>query len=330
VPDRRSGRPPQPLSPPAPGAGTVASHPWSWANRSSFLLMVTFWGMNYLFVRIGLDYSGAFWLALLRAGVGTMATWVLVTPLHAWGHLDGRGRRDAMLLGLPNTAAFFVLWFLAARSVLPGIASVVIYTFPLWVALLSAPVLGHRLSPRHWVSVTAGFGGVTLISQVWAVGGSAVAPLAVLELLGASLSWAVGTVLFQRRFAREEMLEANAFQLLGGTLALLVLTLLFAPSPIPAAAPVLVGSVLWMGVLGTAVAYTIWFYLLGRTRAATLSAYVFLVPVVALTASAIVLGERLSLAQFVGVALVLGSVYGIGGAPGAQESPSEALPAPAE
>jgi probable blue pigment (indigoidine) exporter len=286
--------------------------------------------MNYLFVNIGLGYSSALWLALLRASFGAAATAVLLTPLRRWGRLDRRGRRDAMLLGLPNTTAFFVLWFLAGRAVLPGVAAVVIYTFPLWVALLSAPVLGHRLSARHWVSVAGGFLGVALVSQVWAVLSSTVPPLAILELLGAAVFWALGTVLFQRRFDREEMLEANAFQLFGGALGVLALTLLFAPTPTPVATPVLLVSVLWLGVLGTAGAYTIWFHLLGRTRAATLSAYVFLVPVVALTASAILLGERLAPLQIVGVLLVLGSIYGIGGAPGAAEDVSEALPAPAE
>ena len=292
--------------------------------------MVSAWGMNYLFVSVGLGYASPFWLALLRSSLGAAATAALLTPLRQWGRLDGRGRRDAMLLGLPNTTAFFVLWFLAARSVFPGVAAIVIYTFPLWVALLSAPVLGHRLSGRHWGSVAVGFLGVALISQVGTVLGSTVAPLAILELLGAAISWAFGTVLFQRRFVREEMLEANAFQLLGGALGVLVLTLLFAPTPVPSASPILLGIALWLGVLGTALAYTVWYHLLGRTRAATLSAYLFLVPVVALTASAVLLGERLSAVQVVGVALVLASIYGIGGAPQAELDRSVALPAPPE
>jgi len=308
----------------------VASAPWSWGNRLSFVFMVSAWGMNYLFVSVGLGYSSAFWLALLRSSLGAAATVVLLTPLRRWGRLDRRGKRDAMLLGLPNTTAFFVLWFLAARSVPPGIAAVVIYTFPLWVALFSSPILGHKLSGRHWFSVAVGFLGVALISQVWGALSSVVAPLAILELLGASVSWALGTVLFQRRFDREEMLEANAFQLIGGTIGVLALTLLLAPTPIPPASPILLGIALWLGVVGTALAYTVWSHLLGRTRAATLSGYLFLVPVVALTASAILLGERLSVFQIVGVALVLGSIYGIGGAPGTEVELSAAIPAPPE
>ena len=195
----------------------------------------------------------------------------------------------------------------------PGIAAVVIYTFPLWVALLSRPILGHHLGPRHWGSIVLGFTGVALISQIGhAPGAPGVFVPAILALLAAAVAWAFGTVLIQRRFPPEQMLEASEFQLIGGTVTLFLATLLFIPIPLPRVTPDLVASVLWMGVLGTAAAYAIWFTLLGRTRAATLSAYVFLVPVVALVASVALLGERLSILQIAGVGLVLLSIYGIG------------------
>ena len=290
----------------------MATSSWSLQMRLLFLLQVSFWGLNYLFVDLGLEYSGPLWLATLRSGTGALATLAIVTAFRGWGTMDRPARRDALLLGLPNTAVFFGLWFWAARNVLPGIAAVVIYTFPLWVALLSNPVLGHRLGPRHWVSVAVGFVGVALVSQVGQAGGAGGSIPSILLLLGAAVSWALGTVLFQKRFRREQMLEANAYQLIGGSLALLAATVVLTPVPLPHPSWDLLATVLWLGVLGTAVAYAIWFSLLGRIRAATLSAYLFLVPVVALAASAILLGERLSVAQLLGVGLVVVSIYGIG------------------
>jgi drug/metabolite transporter (DMT)-like permease len=168
------------------------------------------------------------------------------------------------------------------------------------------------LGPRHWASMVIGFVGVALISQLGQSGGRGVSVIAILALLGAALSWALGTVLFQRRFRREQMLEANAYQLFGGASVLIVATLVLTPTPLPRVSADLVATVLWLGVLGTAIAYAIWFTLLGQTRAATLSAYVFLVPVVALAAAALFFGERLSLVQLGGVGLVLVSIYGIG------------------
>ncbi|MGA7649180.1 MAG: EamA family transporter, partial [Thermoplasmata archaeon] len=75
----------------------------------------------------------------------------------------------------------------------------------------------------------------------------------------------------------------------------------------------------YLGILGTAVGYSIWLDLLGRTRAATLGAYLFVVPVVALAASTLIFHEQLSYPQLVGVVFVLASIYGIGKAPGASD-----------
>lgn len=286
--------------------------PWSWTNRLLLLLVAVIWGFNFLFIREALTDATPLWLALLRAAIGAGSAAVLVAAVGGWGHLSGRRRAIALLLGLPNTAAFYALLFLGIQTVLPGVAAVLTYTFPFWVALLSPMVLGHRLTSRHWLAIGAGFTGIALISEVWSTAGGAISPLAGIEILGSAVAWAVGTVLFQRQYARSEMLEANLLQLVGGTIALGVLTMLFAPSPGPTFTPAMDVSLLWIGVLGTAVAYSIWFDLLGRTKAATLSAYVFLVPLVALVGSAIFFGERIAPVQLAGIALVLASIYGIG------------------
>jgi probable blue pigment (indigoidine) exporter len=302
----------------------MAESVWSDRTRGLFLVIVVVWGLNYIFVNVGLQSASPLWLATLRAGTGALASIPIVRAFGSWAALDRAGVRDALLLGLPTTGLFFGLWFSAQREVLPGIAAVVIYTFPLWVAVLSLPVLGHRLGARHWVSVAAGFAGVALISQIvtGAAGGAYVPAIA--ALLGAAAAWACGTVLFQRRFEPRQMVEANFFQLTGGTLALLVATAVFAPTPGPRLDVPLVATLLWMGILGTAVAYAIWSVLLGRIRAATISAYLFLVPVVALAASAVIFGERLTVLQLIGVGLVLVSIYGIGRAQGASEPPRPA------
>lgn len=301
--------------------------PWSWATWLLFALLVVVWGFNYLFVDLGLTASGPLWLATLRAGVGLAGTVVLVTAARGWGSLNLRGRRDALLLGVPNTALFFGLWFAGAESVTPGIASVVVYTFPLWVALLSAPLAGRPLNGVAWASVLLGFGGVALIARFWAFFGSGVSAVPILEIGAAAVFWALGTIYFQRRFAPREILSATAYQLAGGFVALLGASVLLTPAPLPSPTFDLLAAALWLGLAGTAVAYGIWFSLLGRTPAAQLSGYLFLVPVVALLASALLLGERLSSVQVVGVGLVLVAIYGIGRA----HSPAPlALPTPGE
>jgi probable blue pigment (indigoidine) exporter len=285
-----------------------------------FLLIVLFWGLNYPFVILGLAFASPLWLASLRAGLGAIVLVAYVSWTREWGRLDSKQRRDAILIGVPNTAIFFGLWFVAAQHLAPGLTAVVIYTFPLIVALLSAPVLNQRLTARHWTAVIIGFAGVVLASQVWQVSGSSADLIPIVELLVAAFSWALATVLFQRRFEPATFQEANAFQLIGGTAALLIATLVFAPLPLPHFTVSLLLTVFWLGVLGTGLAYAIWFRLLSHTKAATLSAYTFLVPVVALIVSVTYFHESLSVPQVVGVLLVLASIYGIATARGTSAS----------
>jgi drug/metabolite transporter (DMT)-like permease len=144
----------------------MADDGWSWTTRLAFVLLVVVWALNYPFVNLGLHSASVLWLASLRAGLGAVTTVAVVSARRGWATLDRAGRRDALLLGLPNTALFFGLWFWAAQFVTPGIAAVVIYTFPLWVALLSYPILSQMMRPFQWGAIALGFVGVALISQV--------------------------------------------------------------------------------------------------------------------------------------------------------------------
>ena len=278
-----------------------------------FLTTALAWAGNYLFVLVGLAYTTDLWLAALRASIGFLGVLFYALAIRHDAVLDAAGRRDAMLLGIPNTALFLGLWFAAAPQVPAGETAVIIYTFPLWVALLSPWVLHHPLTPRHWASVAIGFGGVVLISQPWAGGGAHIPPLAIVELLAAAVSWAVGTVLFQRRFrGTAAMREANLFQLGGGALALLVATLLFGPLTVPSGPPAFWISVLWIGVFGTAYAYVAWYTLLAKVRAVTLATYTFIIPLFALLLGFVFLGERFAPVEGIGIGLVISALYLIG------------------
>jgi len=276
-----------------------------------FAVVIVAWGFNYLFVRVGLGLSAPLWLAFLRAGLGAVggaAIWA------ATGRpkLSRDEQALAAGLGLLNTSLFFGLWFTAAGSIPPGEASVVVYTFPLWVAILSIPLLAYRLRAVTWLAIVAGFVGIVLISEPWGPGGGVLRPIPIAELLAGSLSWAVGTVLIQRWFRREVIQAVNMFQLLGGAAGLLTVSVLLEPSRVPAPSWELLGIVLWLGLVGTALGYGLWFYLLARIPAPSLSANMFLVPVVALTASSILLAERIDLVQAGGVVFVVAAIITVG------------------
>ena len=293
----------------------MASTQWGLGSSLVFSLMVVAWAGNYLFVRLGELYVPPLWLATLRAGVGAagIGAYLALRPTEV--ELSPRDRRTALLLGLPNTALFLGLWFVAAPAVAPGEAAVVIYTFPLWVALFSPLALGSRLARSHWAAVGTGFAGVVLVSQPWTSGGGRIPATPLVELLVAAVSWAGATVAFQRRFTPAKLPQANGYQLLGGASALLAASALFGVVRWPPAAPQLWASVAWLGLFGTAFAYGVWFFLLRSVHASSLSAFAFLVPLTALALSVALEGEHIDLLQGAGVVCVLVGIYLVGRSP---------------
>ncbi len=281
---------------------------WNWASGLLYLGVVVAWGLNYVFVRWGLEYSPPLWLAAGRAVVGLLGVAVVLVATRRLSALGGRQRWQAALIGIPSTAIFFGLWFTAAGSVPAGQAAVVVYTYPFWVAILSAGVMGYALRRVELAAILVGFGGVVLVSEPWAHAAGAPPLWAIVALLVGAFGWAAGTVAFKRLFTGPQVQEANLFQLLGGSIGLLASSAVLEPSGV-APTPELLGVLLWLGIVGTAFGYAAWYYLLDRFSAVTLSTYLFLVPVVALSASVILLGERLAPLQIAGVVLVLLSLY---------------------
>lgn len=281
----------------------------NWVLGVLYVGMVLAWGLNFIFVKIGLSSSPPLWLAAFRAVLGTAGVAVGVLAWRSTVTLTSRERRDALLLGIPTTGLFFGLWFSAATQVPPGQTAVVIYTFPLWVVVLSALFLQERTPILAWCSVVIGFLGVVLIEQPW-VGAFGKIPLvAIGELLGAAACWAIGTIFLKARIRGPGLRTANVYQLLAGAVLLLLAAVVFEPHPIIGVTASFVESLLWLGLVGTSAANVVWFLLLERFPAPTVSTWAFLTPVVALIASVLIFAERLDAVQVVGVAAVLSGAF---------------------
>jgi probable blue pigment (indigoidine) exporter len=295
----------------------------------AFLLVVVAWGFNYPFLRLGTEFAPPAALFFLRALAGLLVMLPLLRLFGGHSKLSRRQIVNALAIGTVGYGAFFLLWGYAAAGVAPGEASVLIYLFPIWVLLLSAPILRQFPRPLQLAGVLLGFGGVVLVAGVGtrALSGS---PRDLIFLTAAGLCWAIGTVLSKRVFNRVEMVAANAWQLAAGTGVLGLVAIATEPwGSIHWTGDLLV-VVVWTGVLGTGAAYLIWYYLLGRNAAGPLSAFTFLVVVVAWVGSVSFFEEAIDAPQLIGVALILLAIYlvGRGGTAEAASPPASESPGP--
>lgn len=185
-----------------------------------------------------------------------------------------------------------------------GLAATVQATSPLAVMALAWLMLREPPGPVRIAAALVGLVGVALLvlrspGTVDAVG--------LLAAAGSVLVSALGFVLVKRWPAPVDMLTVVSWQLVAGGLVLAVVALLVEGAP-PALDLPAVGGFLWLGVVGTALAYQCWFHGLVRMPAGTVSLIGLVNPVVATVLGVLVAHESFGIVPAIGMVLVLGSV----------------------
>jgi probable blue pigment (indigoidine) exporter len=209
-----------------------------------------------------------------------------------------------VVLGVCNIGLFFPLIFLAAYHLPGGLAATLQATSPLAVMALAAGVLHERAGALRVGAALVGIVGVALLVLE---SPGRVDTLGLVGAFGSVLVSAVGFVLVKRWQAPVDMLTLVSWQLVVGGLVLLPVALLVEGPPPAIDAPAL-GGFLWLGLVGTVLAYVCWFRGLSLMPAGAASLVGLINPVVGTLLGVLFAGEIFGWVQALGMALVLGGV----------------------
>jgi probable blue pigment (indigoidine) exporter len=209
------------------------------------------------------------------------------------------------VLGALNIGLFFAMLFVSAYRLPGGMAAVLGAAQPLIVAGLSGLLLTERVALRTVLAALAGAAGVAL-AVLTAV--ARLDPLGLLAGLIGTSSMALGLVL-TKRWGRPgvPLLTSTGWQLTAGGL-LLAPVALAVEGPPPALTMTNVAGYAYLSLVGTAMAYSIWFWGLERLQAARVSLLGLLSPLVATVVGWAALGQALTPAQVAGMVLAFGAV----------------------
>jgi len=258
------------------------------------------WGGTYIVTTELLPQGYPLTVSLLRALPAGLVLLLLVRRLPS-----GDWWPKVFVLGALNFSIFFWLLFVAAYRLPGGVAATVGAIQPLIVLLLARLVLDAPLRPLAVIAGVAGVGGVALLVLTPS---AALDPIGVAAGLAGAASMAAGVVLSRHWQPPVSPLTFTAWQLTAGGLLLLPAALILEP-PLPALTTANIGGFLYLGIVGGAIAYLLWFRGIGRLEPSTVSPLALLSPVVAVVLGWAALGQDLSAAQIVGIVVVLGSVW---------------------
>ncbi len=206
------------------------------------------------------------------------------------------------LVGLFLTVGTTGPTFISLRTIGAGESSLLLFTNPLLVIILSRFLFGSQYPGRQWGGVLVGIAGVaiTLASPVSMRSGAWI-------VLGGSFCWAVSTLLIAQWKIPIDVWTMTAYQMLWGGLVLLLWGILTEPLVVSLSWPLAL-IVLWLALMGSIVQFTIWFFLLQREDPGKTSALLFLAPLFGALFGWILLGQPVHLNVAGGGLLILVSI----------------------
>lgn len=274
--------------------------------------MCIIWGLTWVAIKIGLQDLPPFLSAGVRFALASAILWPIVflrrTPLpKTWPEY-----RKILIPGVFIYGVNYALVYWGEQYIGAGLSAVLFASFPFMVAILAHYLLENdAFTLAKLAGLAIGFSGIVIVFY----GGLEFGPTSywgMLALLGSSLAAAYANILIKRDLHQVDPMAATALQMSLGTVLLLAVgTLTENWSDFHLTGPA-VGSILFLSIFGSSVAFTLYFWVLKKTEVSKLSLITFVTPLVALVGGYFILDEPITarlafgtLLVAVGIALVV-------------------------
>jgi drug/metabolite transporter (DMT)-like permease len=275
-------------------------------NLAMLIGLALIWGASFLFIKVAVRELTPATLIVGRLGLAAITLGLLVPFVVGSGETVRQLRANwvwLVVVALVNTAIPFWLLSWGETRIDSGLASIIQASVPIFNALIAFVAFREvRVTGMRLVGVGVGFLGVALLVGAQPEG----KVLGALAVVGMAFCYGLGGLLTGRYLGPAQPVVVSFASTAIATLVWLPVGIAQAPAEMPGWKTI--GSVLALGIPGTALAYLLFFGLVGGAGAAYASLVTYLIPPIALAYGAIFLGERFGASAFGGLALILAGV----------------------
>jgi drug/metabolite transporter (DMT)-like permease len=274
------------------------------------------WGIHWPVAKTGLRDLPPFTYGFFRVATALVP---LAAIQAARGGLRLPDRRDwpvVMSVALGQMAGGIVLMNLALPMISAGRSSILVYTMPLWVAVIQMAAFRSRVGSRQIGGLLVGLAGIGLLLNPFAIEwGSSGQLLGSAELMVSAVIWAVTTIHIRQHVWHSAPLDLEPWQLLAAVVPLAIAAVAFDAGKPTHWTPTAIAVIAYSGPLATALAF--WLsQSISRALSPLGATMGFLaVPVVGLLSSAVLLGEPLTLLDLAGFTVTFAGILIVSLAP---------------
>ena len=283
----------------------MAKRPW--LVPAAFILLGLIWGSSFLWIKIGVEEMDPATLVAYRVSLGALAMLVYVRVTGEGLPRTVRELVPMAALGMVATALPFFLITWGEQYIDSGTAAVLNSLTPIFSLVLAGTILHtESVTLVRVIGLVTGFAGAALLaSREFALRGDPVALIGVGAVTVAAISYAVGASVSKAMVHGTARNVVAAGNLAFGAIYIWIFTLISGADPaLPTQGDSII-AVLWLGLLGSFLAFMLLYYLIAHLDATVATMVTYLFPVVGVTLGVIFLNELLDARLVIGTALVL-------------------------
>jgi drug/metabolite transporter (DMT)-like permease len=288
--------------------------PSRFAILSAFAALYLVWGSTYLAIRFAIETIPP----LLMAGTRFLLAGFIMYGIARWqGAPKGSlaNWRTALVIGACLLLGGNGGVTLAEQYVSSGLASVIVATVPIYIALFAWwSGIAPKPTPIVWLGLAGGFAGVAILlgpALRFSPNENSHAGIGILILLCSSFIWSAGSIYSRKaKSASPPLVLAGQQMICGGVLLTLSGLILGEHHRFDAGRISLLstGAFVYLVIIGALVGYTAYIFLLRHCEPAKVATYAYVNPIVAVLLGALFANETLSARTVLAAGLIIGSV----------------------
>ncbi len=272
-----------------------------------FLCIV--WGSTWIFIKLGLDFLPPVSFAALRFTAACLILW----PVLRLQRIEIPFKREYFgFIALTGTLQFFLnygLLFWGEQFISSGLAAVLQATIPAFGLVLARIYVGERITGLKVIAILLGIAGVGVVFREQLDLNGRLAFLGSLAVVVGAFCAAYASVLTKARGVNLHPAGLVFLQMLVGHLPLWCVGLIKEGNPVNFHwAPLAVVCVLYLAVVGSIIAFWLYYWLLSKIDVTRAMMIALVTPLIAVVVGSF-FGERLAVETIAGGAMILFSVF---------------------
>ncbi len=266
-------------------------------------LLTLAWGTNWPIIKIAVSEMSPWTFRALSVPTGGFIM-LLATRLSGQSLAVPGDKWPALVaVSLFNITGWHVFSSFGVSFMASGRASLIAFTMPLWASILAVFVLGETLTARGAVALGLGMAGIgVLLSDQF--GALAAAPVGYAFMLGAALTWAVGTMIQKRVAWNMPTVAVAGWQLLIGGLPIVAVFLATEAGELKPVSGAAVAAVFYITLVPMSLGTYAWFKVVSLFPVGVSAIGTLMIPVVAVVTAGVALGEPVGWREVSAIALI--------------------------